>query len=285
MKRIFTKAFSILLICGMLLTPQFQSVIHIDAQQNTIAGNVSISLESVDGDVNSDGMFNIADVFMLQKILLNVSGTYPVTSSIIDIHKDGKLNVLDLCALKWKMISATDAPQTTTLPTISTTVPPATTTVPLTTPPTTTTYLTTTPPKTTSQTVTTSKATLADTQAEMLSLVNEQRRLSNVPELSSNNLLNQAAQVRAFELVESFSHTRPDGGSCFSILNQLGISFWSCGENIAYNYSAVPANALNQWMNSPPHKANMLSADFTAMGVGFVETVDHRCYWVQIFMS
>ena len=120
-------------------------------------------------------------------------------------------------------------------------------------------------------------------QAEILRLVNNERRSAGVPELTGDTLLNQAAQIRASETVVNFSHTRPNGQSCFSVFDELGISAMTKGENIAAGQSAA-ADVMNQWMNSEGHRANILNPGFTSLGVGFVQTSSgYKYYWTQVF--
>ena len=69
----------------------------------------SLSLESnahkVRGDVNSDGVFNISDVVLLQKWLLAAPETNLADWQAEDLSEDGKLNVSDLCIMKHMLIS------------------------------------------------------------------------------------------------------------------------------------------------------------------------------------
>lgn len=63
--------------------------------------------------------------------------------------------------------------------------------------------------------------------------------------------------------------------------------WWGAGENIAYNYESSSGDAAGralalQWFNSPPHKANMLHADFTDIGIG-VHVKGGRVYGTQVF--
>ena len=56
------------------------------------------------GDINADGSFNIADIVMLQKWLLGVSDVTLPNWKAADFCEDGKLNVLDLCMMKRKLV-------------------------------------------------------------------------------------------------------------------------------------------------------------------------------------
>lgn len=120
---------------------------------------------------------------------------------------------------------------------------------------------------------------------EVVRLVNVERAKENLPALKSDNAaLTGAAQLRAGEIVESFSHTRPNGSSCFTAMKEAGISYGYAGENIAAGY-ATPAAVVEGWMNSSGHRANILSPNFDTIGVGYITDSHGYAYWVQMFMS
>ena len=121
------------------------------------------------------------------------------------------------------------------------------------------------------------------TYNEMLSYVNNYRSEVGVSPLSIDNNLNLAATIRAIEMsyANKFSHTRPDGSKCFSVLSDLGISTMSMGENIANGQKNVAA-VSEAWKNSPGHYSNMVNDSFTKVGFGKY-TLNEKIYWVQIF--
>ena len=125
-----------------------------------------------------------------------------------------------------------------------------------------------------------------DTQAfreEVLRLVNAARAKEGLQALRLSGKLTQAAQIRAEELPESFSHTRPDGRPCFSVLSQVGAGYMATGENIAAGQSD-PADVMNSWMNSAGHRANILSPNYGALGVGICKASGgYGVYWTQLF--
>lgn len=128
--------------------------------------------------------------------------------------------------------------------------------------------------------------TLENYESEVLRLVNEERAKQGLSALKTETKLSQAATIRAKELPTLFSHTRPDGQSCFSVLEEIGISTYrSCGENIAAGYE-TPKEVVDGWMNSPGHRANILSEKYTYMGLGICKTTGGmEYYWAQMFMS
>ncbi len=192
----------------------------------------------------------------------------------------------------------TTSSKTTTTTTKKTTTSRKTTTTSKKT--TTTPKTTTTAKKTTTTTTTTKKAgvpanQLSDSQMrsyanEIVELVNEFRAENGVAPLSFtwDSKLNDAAQIRAEECVVSFSHNRPDGSSCFTALDECGITsegHWR-GENIAAVYGS-PAKVVEAWKNSEGHRANMLSANYTNIGIGvyYNSDTEYRYYWTQMFYT
>lgn len=116
------------------------------------------------------------------------------------------------------------------------------------------------------------------------SLVNAARQDAGLSELELDADLCAAAQARAQEIAQSFSHTRPDGSSCFTILEEFGISYRAAGENIAMG-QRTPEGVMDGWMNSSGHRANILNGTFTSIGVGYYVDGAGAAHWVQIFQA
>ena len=111
---------------------------------------------------------------------------------------------------------------------------------------------------------------------------NEENGVSDRSMLVLDSELTTAACVRALEMAYSgtFSHERPDGRNCFSVLSDLGISSMARAENISEYYSAESTS--NAWKNSSVHYSNMINPRFTKIGVGVAE-YEGSYFWVQIF--
>lgn len=120
-------------------------------------------------------------------------------------------------------------------------------------------------------------------EAEVLKLVNEQRAEYGLSPLVQDNGATEVAHLRAKEIVQSFSHTRPNGSSCFTAADELGVSYRSAGENIAYGY-ATPEQVVSGWMNSEGHRKNILSSSFSKIGIGCYESRG-VLYWSQFFIG
>lgn len=118
---------------------------------------------------------------------------------------------------------------------------------------------------------------------EVIRLVNIERANAGLGPLAKNDKLCQAATARASETTILFSHTRPDETQCFTVLEEYGISYMVCAENIAAG-QRTPAEVVDGWMNSPGHRANILNSRVQEIGVGVVYVEDaYHYYWVQLF--
>lgn len=119
--------------------------------------------------------------------------------------------------------------------------------------------------------------------ADVIALVNAERKNAGLSELQTAQNLTAAALVRAAEIKRSFSHTRPDGTSCFTVLKEQNVSYRGAGENIAMGQQSAQA-VMKGWMNSAGHRENIRNANFTKIGVGCYQDAAGRLYWVQLFI-
>ena len=147
---------------------------------------------------------------------------------------------------------------------------------------------TTQTPDNTTQKPSTTASTPEELAAEVVRLVNVERSKEGLSPLGTFDSLTQAAQIRAPEVGVLFSHDRPDGTSCFTALDQTGAKkgAYTWGENIAAG-NATAAETVEQWMNSPGHRANILNPKYTHIGVGYCydATSTYRHNWVQMFVG
>ena len=121
-------------------------------------------------------------------------------------------------------------------------------------------------------------------QKKVISIVNKNRKKKGLEALTMDEKLMKAAQDRAKELTKSFSHTRPNGTSCFTIFEKYKITPTASGENIAAGQRSAAA-VMDSWMNSPGHKENIMNNRFKKIGVGLVIVPNdmYSYYWVQMF--
>ena len=112
---------------------------------------------------------------------------------------------------------------------------------------------------------------------EVLDLVNAERKKAGLGTLEMDKAMLECAMQRAAECAVYYSHTRPNGESCFTVIKE----HMGAGENIAAGYFTA-AEVMDGWMNSDGHKANILTADYQSMGVG-VFKIGYYYYWCQMF--
>lgn len=117
---------------------------------------------------------------------------------------------------------------------------------------------------------------------QVVKLVNEERAKAGLHALQIDTEVAVVATVRAKEIQTSFSHTRPDGRKFSSVLTDANIRFTGAGENIAWGQTS-PEKVMEAWMNSEGHRANILNAKFTKIGVGHLQNASGTNYWVQLF--
>jgi len=117
---------------------------------------------------------------------------------------------------------------------------------------------------------------------QIVDLVNAERTKAGLAPLTLDIQLTSAAQIRAQEQYTLFSHTRPNGSSYRTVLDENGISYMGCGENVAYGFRN-PQAVMQGWMNSEGHKANILQEKFTHIGIGYYVGPNGYSYWSQLF--
>jgi uncharacterized YkwD family protein len=124
-------------------------------------------------------------------------------------------------------------------------------------------------------------ATPAKFHEEVLQLVNQYRTSAGLGTLSMDGELANMAMVKAKDMHDNhyFSHNSPTYGSPFDMMKQFGITYRSAGENIASGQSS-PTQVMNDWMNSPGHRANILNTSFSKIGVAY-----YNGEWVQEFIG
>ncbi len=163
--------------------------------------------------------------------------------------------------------------------------------------PTSTTTTTTTKPTTTTTKATTTTtlpagkqeeeiASFGELQLNTLKYVNQARKKAGLAELSLDATLNSCAATRAKEMAKAgkLTHTRPDGSKCFTVLESTAYAKGYHGENIAYNYDNSKT-VVAGWMESESHKANILSKNYTKMGIAREKDKEGHYYWCQIFVG
>ena len=135
-----------------------------------------------------------------------------------------------------------------------------------------------------------SNRNLSAETSEMLGYVNEVRKQYGLRELEGLELLDSAADVRANELLENYSHDRPDGNSYITAIEETDLPEWrAAAENIAYGMNSMTTvkEAFDAWMNLPPHRENILNPDVRYMACAKATKSENGeyTYWEQLFYS
>jgi uncharacterized YkwD family protein/spore coat assembly protein SafA len=121
---------------------------------------------------------------------------------------------------------------------------------------------------------------------QVIQLTNQQRAKNGLKALTPNWELSRVARYKAMDMRDKnyFSHTSPTYGDPFTMMKNFGIAYRAAGENIAAGQS-TPQEVVNSWMNSPGHRANILSTTYTQIGVGYAKGGSYGYYWSQMFIS
>lgn len=122
-------------------------------------------------------------------------------------------------------------------------------------------------------------------EQQVVALVNKERAANGLAELNVNYSLAGVAETKAEDLRDQnyFAHQSPTYGSPFEMMEQFSIRFSTAGENLARG-QRTPEEVVEDWMESPGHKANILNSDYTEIGVGYVKANNGYAYWVQHFI-
>ena len=125
--------------------------------------------------------------------------------------------------------------------------------------------------------------TVASFEAEVVRLVNDIRRQNGLKPRAENWELSRVARYKSQDMLDNryFAHNSPTYGTPFQMMKAFGLSYRTAGENIARGY-ATPQAVVNGWMNSSGHRANILNAGYTQIGVGYVAQGN---YWTQMFIG
>lgn len=124
---------------------------------------------------------------------------------------------------------------------------------------------------------------ISEIERRVIELTNAERRRQGLPDFQADSELSNVARAKSNDMRANnyFSHTSPTYGSPFDMMRDFGLSYSAAGENIAQGQRS-PEEVVQAWMNSEGHRANILSGNFTHIGVGY-DANGH--YWTQMFIS
>lgn len=129
----------------------------------------------------------------------------------------------------------------------------------------------------------TADSSVTSYEQEVIRLVNAERAKHGLNPLTYDWELGRVARYKSQDMRDNryFSHNSPTYGTPFQMMKSFGIKYRSAGENIARG-QRTPQAVVNAWMNSSGHRANILNASFTHIGVGYVADGN---YWTQMFIG
>ncbi len=122
---------------------------------------------------------------------------------------------------------------------------------------------------------------------KLVELTNQQRAENNLPALSLNPQLSQAAADKARDMFAKnyWAHNSPDGLTPWVFIRQAGYTYFYAGENLAKNF-ANSQGVVNGWMASAGHRANILKPEYQDIGFAVVNGLlegEETTLVVQIF--
>lgn len=109
-------------------------------------------------------------------------------------------------------------------------------------------------------------------QMDIIALTNKERVAVGLPPLSFNSLLTVMATAKANDMIEKqyFAHVSPTGIDLTMLAKTYGYVYLNVGENLALGDFVSSRDVVLGWMNSPGHRANILSKNFTEIGVSAI---------------
>ena len=121
-------------------------------------------------------------------------------------------------------------------------------------------------------------------------LINAERRRRGLSPLALDGTLTRMARYHSQNMASHgvLNHVDRDGLDLSGRAELLGVRGWrAIGENVAYNqgYPDPTAFAVERWMISDKHRANILNGEFTHAGVGISRAADGRVFFTQVFMK
>ncbi|MGW6417939.1 CAP domain-containing protein [Streptomyces sp. NPDC055055] len=118
---------------------------------------------------------------------------------------------------------------------------------------------------------------------EVVALANTERDKAGCGPLRSERRLRAAAQGHADDMAarDYYEHHTPEGRDAGDRISGAGYAWATWGENI-HRGPRTPARAMDDWMGSPGHRANILNCAFKDIGVGVALTANGP-WWVQDF--
>lgn len=123
------------------------------------------------------------------------------------------------------------------------------------------------------------------TRAGIISETNKQRVANGLKALKENTVLNQVAMAKAIDIFtkQYFDHISPSGVGPDGLAKKYGYDYIVIGENLILGIFSGDKEAVDDWMNSPGHRANILNSRYTEIGVGVMKGIfENQTVWVGV---
>jgi uncharacterized protein YkwD len=141
-------------------------------------------------------------------------------------------------------------------------------------------------------TATAAGMTISGAEQALVDALNVDRTTRGLIPVRIDSRLMAIARTRSVDMATKhyFSHTQPDGRNVFTILSAQKITWYGAGEIIAWNnhptLEASVASANSQWLNSPGHKAIVVSTTYNYVGVGLaLDGSTGKKIWTAVYMK
>lgn len=117
-----------------------------------------------------------------------------------------------------------------------------------------------------------------------LQAVNTFRGQNGLPPLTEDPLLERAAKQQSDAMARALKMSHTVAGALGGRVTSAGYNWRSVAENVAVGQRSYP-EVVEAWINSPPHRANLLNSSVTELGFGVTNGSDGRPYWTVILAS
>ena len=107
------------------------------------------------------------------------------------------------------------------------------------------------------------------------------KKFPAAPGLTLNNKLTLAAYEHSKDMSANqfLEHVSSNGDTLVERMHDVGYAWRAVGENLAHNQKTIQ-QVIEDWLSSPGHCSNLMSADYTQAGVAVVDW-----YWTQVYAS
>lgn len=122
--------------------------------------------------------------------------------------------------------------------------------------------------------------------AEVVRLTNLERAAAGRSQLAAHPAVTAAAVAHSQDQAATgrMSHTGSDGSDAGTRLTRAGFDWRTWGENVAAGQRTA-AEVVTAWMDSSGHRANMLNAAFTTIGIGVATDASGTRYWTMVLAA